>query len=76
MAWNNINRVRIAKYISKFKKIWEKKDILLIEGEHSRLGIGNNLFNNSKSIKRILCPDINAFKVYDKIIIIINRFIS
>ena len=25
-------------------------------------------FNNSKSIKRILCPIINAFKVYDKII--------
>ena len=68
MGWNNKNRVRIAKYISKFKKIWEKKDILLIEGEHSRLGIGNNLFNNSKSIKRILCPDNNAFKLYDKII--------
>ena len=68
MAWNNKNRIRIAKYISKFKKIWEKKDILLIEGEYSRLGIGNNLFNNSKSIKRILCPAINAFKVYDKII--------
>ena len=26
------------------------------------------IINNSKSIKRILCPNINAFKVYDKII--------
>jgi glycosyltransferase family protein len=30
--------------------------------------MGNNLFNNTKSIKRIICPSINAFKVYDKII--------
>lgn len=56
------------KYIKKIKKIWEKRDILIIEGENTRLGMGNNLFNNAKSIKRIICPSINAFKVYDKII--------
>ena len=58
----------IQNYIQKLKKIWEQKDILFIEGEKSRLGIGNGLFNNCKSIKRIICPAINAFKVYDKII--------
>ena len=62
----------IPKYIQKLKKIWEQKDILIIEGEKSRLGIGNDLFNNSKSIKRIICPIINAFNAYDKIIIKIN----
>jgi len=41
---------------------------LIIEGEKSRLGVGNDLFNNAKSIKRILCPAVNAFNVYDKII--------
>jgi glycosyltransferase family protein len=55
-------------YVKKLKQIWEKKDILIIEGEESRLGVGNDLFNNSKSIKRILCPAENAFNVYDKII--------
>lgn len=62
----------IPKYIQKFKKILEKKDILNIEGEKARLGIGNDLFNNSKSIKRIICSIINVFNIYDKIIIIIN----
>ena len=57
----------VSKYIKKLKKIWEKKDILIIEGEQSRLGIGNDLFNNTKSITRIICPSINAFKVYNKI---------
>lgn len=50
------------------KKIWDKKDILIIEGKFSRLGVGNDLFKNAKSIKRILCPNKNAFSVYDKIL--------
>lgn len=61
-------RRNIPKYIIKLKKIWDLKDILIIEGEKSKLGIGNNLFDNAKSIKRIICPSINAFKVYNKII--------
>jgi glycosyltransferase family protein len=62
------DKTNVPKYIKKLKKIWERKDILIIEGEKSRLGIGNDLFNNTKSIKRIICPVKNAFKVYDKII--------
>ena len=57
----------VPNYIKKLKKIWEKKDILIIEGEKTKLGIGNGLFNNTNSIKRIICPAKNAFKLYDKI---------
>lgn len=57
----------VTNFIKKLKKIWEKKDILIVEGEKTRLGIGNGLFNNTNSIKRIICPAINAFKLYDKI---------
>ena len=32
------------------------------------MGIGNDLFNNAKSIKRIICPTINAYKVFNKIL--------
>ena len=62
------DKSKIPNYIKKLKQIWNKKDILIIEGEKSRLGVGNDLFNNSKSIKRILCPAINAFNVYEEII--------
>ena len=58
----------VSKYIKKLKKIWNKKDILIIEGEKSRLGIGNDLFNNTNSITRIICPIKNAFNLYDKIL--------
>ena len=61
------NKSYVPNYIKTFKKLWEKKDIVIIEGEKSRLGVGNDLFDNSKSIKRILCPAKNAFKVIKKI---------
>jgi hypothetical protein len=44
----------VPNYIKKLKKIWENKDVVIIEVEKTRLGIGNNLFNNTKSIKRII----------------------
>lgn len=50
------------------KKIWDNRDIVFIEGEKSRLGVGNNLFGNAKSVRRILCPAVNAFREYDRIL--------
>ena len=73
LRYKNKNRNKISKFIQKLKKIWENKDILIIEGEFSRLGIGNNLFDNTNSIKRIICPALNSFKVYDKIIKIVTN---
>lgn len=50
------------------KKIWEYRDITIVEGEKSRLGLGNNLFDNVKSLNRILCPSENAFSKYNEIL--------
>lgn len=54
-------------YVQLLKKIWDNLNICIIEGDNSRLGVGNDLFSNAKSIHRILCPTLNAFKKYDKI---------
>ncbi len=56
------------KLFKKMKGLWNDRDILILEGEYSRLGVGNDLFQNAKSIKRILCPSKNAFSKYDKIL--------
>lgn len=50
------------------KQIWQDKDVIIIEGEKSRLGVNNDLFNNTKSIKRILAPNRNAFNYYHPIL--------
>ena len=52
----------------KIKKIWEDKDLLIIEGEHTRMGVGNDLFDNANSIERILAPKKDAFDWYDDIL--------
>lgn len=55
-------------YFSLWRKIWDQKDVIIIEGEKTRLGIDNDLFNNTKSIKRILGPNTNAFDFYENYI--------
>ncbi len=55
-------------YYNKLKSLWQDKDIVIVEGAGSRLGIGNDLFDGAKSIQRILCPIKNAFSKYDEIL--------
>lgn len=50
------------------KLIWEKKNVLFIEGDKTRMGVGNDLFANAASIERIVAPNENAFNVYDDIL--------
>lgn len=71
LLFKNKKKFDIRSYIKKLRKIWDKRDILIIEGLYTRSGIGNDLFNNTNSIKRILCPPENAFLVYKKIL---NKF--
>lgn len=57
-----------AERFAKIKGIWAKRAVTIIEGEGSRLGVGNDLFTSATSIERILCPGKNAYAVYDEIL--------
>lgn len=50
------------------KAIWDNENVLLVEGDKSRLGVGNDLFDNARSVRRLLCPSANAFDCYDEIL--------
>jgi glycosyltransferase family protein len=63
----------VPNYIKKLKKVWDQREVVIIEGEKSRLGVGNDLFDNMKSIERIICPTINAFNKYKEIINTIKK---
>lgn len=52
----------------KWKELWQDKDIVFIEGSKTRLGVGNDLFSNAKSIRRIIGPAENAFDKYDELL--------
>ena len=69
-----LGKTNSEKLFKDFQKIWENKDVVLIEGEFSRLGYNNDLLDNTKSLKRILCPSKNAYSSIDKIEEVCNEF--
>ena len=63
-----IDKSHCGEWFENFKSIWYEKDILMVEGDLSRVGVGNDLFSEAKSVKRILCPHHNAFERFDEIL--------
>ncbi len=53
--------------VAELKEVWDNRDCVFIEGRHTGMGVGNNLFDNCNSIERILAPAENAIERYDDI---------
>lgn len=66
--WIATQNVEISRYcFESLEQLWTGKDILIIEGEKSRVGVGNGFFSKARSISRILCPPKNAYSRIDEI---------
>lgn len=61
------NKNNCEHIFNRMKEIWNDKDIIIIEGQYSKFGIGNDLLNNAKSVQRLLCPSQNAWEKYYEI---------
>ncbi len=57
-----------AHRITLLKQLWNNRDIIFVEGRDTKMGVGNDLFDNAQSIRRVLCPSKDAFEKYDDII--------
>lgn len=68
MAYKNKGKDSVQKKIEKLKTIWKNQNILIIEGKKTKLGVGNDLFDNAASVVRILCPSKNAYDFYNIIL--------
>lgn len=55
-------------YFKKIKKIWDNRNVMIVEGLFTRFGVGNDLLSNTKKVNRILCPEKDAFDKYDEIL--------
>ena len=64
----NRNKEHSKELFEGLKQIWHARDVVIVEGVYSRLGLGNDLFTNTSSIQRILCPATNAFFMYERIL--------
>ena len=54
--------------VKKLKQLFKDRDVLIVEGENTRFGLGNELLSLAKKVSRILCPPKNAYKIYNKIL--------
>lgn len=70
------DKSRCGDQLNLLKQVWEGRNIVIIEGEKTRSGIGNDLYDNAKSLKRILGPATNAFDKYDEMLAAIKKHVS
>ncbi|KRN19268.1 hypothetical protein IV79_GL001641 [Pediococcus claussenii] len=55
------DKSQASAHFKNLKRLWDSQNILIVEGKNSRSGVGNDLFDNAKSIERIIVPSKNAF---------------
>lgn len=67
IEYKNKDKSVIEKKFNLVKKIWNNREVIIVEGKYTRLGVNNDLFDNCKSIERIICPPSDAFFLYDEI---------
>jgi len=54
-------------HFEKLMSIWRNREIVLIEGEKSYIGVGNDLFAKAAKVERIIAPMHHAFSRYDEL---------
>jgi glycosyltransferase family protein len=47
-----------------FANLWAGRDVILVEGEHSHVGAGNDLMDQAGSLTTVLAPSTNAWSDY------------
>lgn len=62
------NKTQVGGYVHLFKKLWKDRNLIIVEGKTSYIGVGNDILSEAKSIRRIICPNINAFDYYKEIL--------
>lgn len=68
MYYNYSDKNRCGQWIDSFRRVWDDKEVVVVEGAGTHNGVGNDLLDNAVSIQRIICPPTNAWQVYDQIV--------
>lgn len=63
-----LDRQPSRQWFEKFKLVWKEKSVVIVEGEGTHNGAGNDLFDGAREIKRILCPAENAGDFQEEIL--------
>lgn len=56
-----------GRWFEQAKEIWRDKNVVIVEGEGTHTGVGNDLLDTASCVERILCPGENAYRAYSEI---------
>ena len=56
---NNIDYVEVL--FKEWCSVWRNRNVVIVEGEHTKFGVGNDLLTDAKTVRRIVGPAENAF---------------
>lgn len=65
---NDAEKEKALERFERWKSLWEGRRLTIIEGRETRMGVGNDLFDNAAVVQRIIAPSENAFDRYDEIL--------
>ena len=62
------DRSNCGRWFAKIRKIWENKDVVVVEGTRTHNGVGNDLLDTAASVERIICPPWDAYGAIPRIL--------
>ena len=61
------------RYFELVQGLWDKREVVIVEGAQSRFGVGNDLLHRTQSIQRILAPPHHAYEVLPSILEVVKE---
>lgn len=61
------DREKAKERFGKLRQLWSNRNILIVEGDQTNFGVGNDFLSNANNVRRIEAPNEDAFSKYDQI---------
>lgn len=59
---------RCAQWYDEIRDIWKDRSVVVVEGERSHNGVGNDLLDRAAGVERIICPPKDAYGSLNRIL--------
>ncbi|MCH5250258.1 MAG: DUF1792 domain-containing protein [Lachnospiraceae bacterium] len=68
------DKSKCGEWIEGIRQIWKDKDVVVVEGERTHNGVGNDLLDTARSVERIIGPASDAYGRMDEIIACCRKY--
>lgn len=68
------DKSQCGKWVEGIRQIWKDKDVVVVEGERTHNGVGNDLLDTARSVERIIGPSAQAYAKVDEILVYCKEY--